>query len=96
MFENETSSLNRFGSLVLSAHVDNAIAALNPESNSTMLGIGLIETIRHDPLIYTKATAWFKDAEDLLIYFLKAWGMDCGFDDIDCIECIIWEIKMLN
>ena len=96
MFENEPRCLDSFGGLILSTHVNNAIAALNPQSNSTMLGIRFIEAIRHDPFIYTKAAAWLKDAEDLFIYFLKAWGVDRGFDDIDCIESIIWEIKMLS
>lgn len=95
VLEDETSGLDGIDCIGAWPHVRDSIAALDSETDGAVFLVGLVEAIRHDPLVDAEGAAWFQDAEDLFVDALKRWGVHGGLDGIDGVEGVLWEVDVL-
>ena len=92
--ELETGILDGLDTLGDGDHVGDTITLLNTQTNATVLGVGVVVLVSHEPLVDTEGTTRLQDTEDLAVHTDQLGGVDGSLDGVDSVEAVVGELHL--
>lgn len=75
-------------------HLGDTVAELDLVADLSVLWVGLVVLVGHDPLVDGEDTTWLEDLVDLLVALLEVWRVAGGLDGVDLVEGALVELEV--
>ena len=91
----ETSGFDSSDALGNAHHIGYSITLLDTESDFTVMFVGVIIIVGHEPFIDAKDATRLEDTVDLAVHTFEGGSVHGGFNGIDAVEGVFWERHLL-